>query len=972
MTDTAPGVDIAVSLGTDASIDTGAAAVEAGPTLRFTCFDGLRMFGMLGVVAFHAAFATGADQGRFGQLLSNLQVAVPMFSAISGFLLYRPFILRQLAGKPPANTKKWLRRRFVRVYPVYWFILTFVVLFLGVQLHGLKNAFLYYSLLFPFARTQVALGFGGTAGIAPAWFLTADLCFYLMLPVVTFALIARTRNATPAQKARAALLVCAGLYLFAQVFRLLLVTIHPSWYRTPLIWPTNFLDFFAIGMAMAVISAWISVGGRTPRVVAELSRRAWISWTIALGVYLLLLTFAPPRAPGAIGPEYFFRFFVWGVFVWFMVLPAMFGDQTQGVGRRLLSCRIAVFGGAISYGFYLFHLAVLNKVEVWTDAEPFNGSFPKVYTLTVLITGVLATGAYYVIERPTLQLKDRSIRSALLALLPREAPALPPPTARATGPEPEPEVEPEPEPEPGGAPEHERRARPIVRVLGWCAIASVGLYAVLGAVFVVWGRLNGDEGWYLYAARLVYRGQLPYRDFSFTQMPLLPYVYGPFQLLHQSLYTGRAVSLVFATAAIALCVRVAWREAGRPAAAAVGLLCVAAPTVVYNLTLTKTYALVAFFLAALLATLLSPGRRSITFPLAAAAAVGLALTRTSGVPLAVLVVAYLLWQAPDRRVRLCVGAIAGAGVAILAAFVLPDVAAARFNLASFHQLLWYDAPLRARWDTIVKDRIPDWFGDYWGYVLLVGASVVALVTSESLRRYVRTRAAYALLTAGVVLFLAVQLAAGQFAAVEYVAPVIPIVITIPIVLLSRRLLGPDGTHPVFHGAGIVATVVVVALAALTAVHPSAGEYLVGRDDAQSVASANRVAAYLHDHTSASDEILALWAQPATVAADRDLVPPVTFSLFSYEDLSNARADALHYVNQTRLREIIESRRPAAIVLTDVDRTFLGFAGSLSPRRTDPSPILDAVADGYRKVHSDVGLGVNGPTRVDVYVRDSRP
>jgi hypothetical protein len=216
------------------------------------------------------------------------------------------------------------------------------------------------------------------------------------------------------------------------------------------------------------------------------------------------------------------------------------------------------------------------------------------------------------------------------------------------------------------------------------------------------------------------------------------------------------------------------------------------------------------------------------------------------------------------------------------------------------------------------------------------------------------------------------LAAGQFAAAEYVAPVIPIVITIPIVLLSRRLLGPDGTRSVFQGAGILATVVVVALAALTAVHPSAGEYLVGRDDAQSVASANRVAAYLHDHTKSSDEILALWAQPATVAADRDLVPPVTFSLFSYEDLSNRRADALHYVNQTRLREIIESRRPAAIVLTDVDRTFFGFAGSLSPRRTDPSPILDAVADGYHKVHSDVGLGVNGPTRVDVYLRDGRP
>ncbi|MFI5052772.1 MAG: hypothetical protein ACHQDE_00295 [Acidimicrobiia bacterium] len=504
-------------------------------------------------------------------------------------------------------------------------------------------------------------------------------------------------------------------------------------------------------------------------------------------------------------------------------------------------------------------------------------------------------------------------------------------------------------------------------LLGWFAIVAVGLYAVVGVVFVVWGRLNGDEGWYLYAARLVYRGQLPYHDFSFTQMPLLPYLYGPLQLITPSLYTGRVVSLVLGTAAVALCVRVAWREGGRPAAAAVALLCVAAPTAVYNLTLTKTYALVAFFLAALLATLLSPGRRSITFPLAAAAATGLALTRASGVPLSVLVIAYLLWQAPDRRVRVWVGAIAAAGIAILAGFVLVDFGAARFDLISFHQLLWHGAPTRARWDTIVEDRIPEWFGDYWGYLLLSAAAIVALVTSESLRRYFRSRAGYSILTVGVVLYLAVQLLA-EFAPVEYAAPVIPLVVTIPTILLSRRLLGPLGTRPTFRGAGIAASVGVVALAALTFVHPSAGEYLVDRGAPDSVGVANRVAAYVRDHTRPSDEVLALWAQPATLASDRDLVPDTSFGLFSYEDLSTARARALHYVNKQRLLEIIESRRPAAIVLTDVDRTFFNFKGSYSDRHTDPHAITNAVTANYRRVHSDVGLGVNGTTNVDVYLR----
>ena len=181
--------------------------------------------------------------------------------------------------------------------------------------------------------------------------------------------------------------------------------------------------------------------------------------------------------------------------------------------------------------------------------------------------------------------------------------------------------------------------------------------AALGAFFVVRGRLNADEGWYLYSSRLVYRGELPFRDFSFTQMPLLPYLYGLVQLVKPSLYLGRLVSLVLLTGAVAMSVRVAWREAGRAAAVAVGLLVLLAPTAVYNLTLTKTYALVAFFLAALLLTLTSPGRRTLMFPLAAAAAVGLALSRSSGLPLAAIVLVYLLWRAPDRRTRVWVAGI---------------------------------------------------------------------------------------------------------------------------------------------------------------------------------------------------------------------------------------------------------------------------------------------------------------------------
>ena len=61
------------------------------------------------------------------------------------------------------------------------------------------------------------------------------------------------------------------------------------------------------------------------------------------------------------------------------------------------------------------------------------------------------------------------------------------------------------------------------RLLASCAIA---LALVIAMANIVLGNLNLDEGWYLQAAVNVAAGKMPYRDFFFTQAPLLPRVYG--------------------------------------------------------------------------------------------------------------------------------------------------------------------------------------------------------------------------------------------------------------------------------------------------------------------------------------------------------------------------------------------------------------------------------------------------------------
>lgn len=61
----------------------------------------------------------------------------------------------------------------------------------------------------------------------------------------------------------------------------------------------------------------------------------------------------------------------------------------------------------------------------------------------------------------------------------------------------------------------------------YAALASFA-FVVLAAFAVWFGGLNQDEGWYLYAAQLVGEGKMLYRDFAFTQGPLLPKFYSSF------------------------------------------------------------------------------------------------------------------------------------------------------------------------------------------------------------------------------------------------------------------------------------------------------------------------------------------------------------------------------------------------------------------------------------------------------------
>src|ERR1700722_13014649 len=79
----------------------------AGPD-RVTSLTGIRAVAALLVVATHAAYTTGKYiEGYFGLFCSRMEMGVPIFFVLSGFLLFRPWVKSAVTGGPEPSIRRY-------------------------------------------------------------------------------------------------------------------------------------------------------------------------------------------------------------------------------------------------------------------------------------------------------------------------------------------------------------------------------------------------------------------------------------------------------------------------------------------------------------------------------------------------------------------------------------------------------------------------------------------------------------------------------------------------------------------------------------------------------------------------------------------------------------------------------------------------------------------------------------------------
>jgi peptidoglycan/LPS O-acetylase OafA/YrhL len=389
---------------------------------RFALFDSLRGLAVLCIIAFHVASITNALARRVvGDALTVLgPQALIQFFVISGFLLYRPFVAARARAVPAPRLGRYARRRVLRIVPAYWVALTVLAIFPGLAGVFTGDWWRYYFFLQLYSEETAG------KGIPVAWSLCVEVTFYALLPFWAMALRRLHLGSGPRAWLRAelvavAIVMAGGIGVQVAAARNLVSDLLATTLLGQCVW-------LAVGMALAILSVAVDHTEREPRVVraiVEHSGACWLGAGVAfvaltillqpaglLGIVQTLVTKQPvSKTVAAIALGI--------VMNALLVLPAIFGERAGGLPRRLLAAAPLAWFGVVSYGMYLWHLAITEVLGLESDPDHFSASglglatkidhltTPILYVLVVGVTAAFAAASYYVVELPFLQRKER-------------------------------------------------------------------------------------------------------------------------------------------------------------------------------------------------------------------------------------------------------------------------------------------------------------------------------------------------------------------------------------------------------------------------------------------------------------------------------------------------------------------------------------------------------------------------------------
>jgi peptidoglycan/LPS O-acetylase OafA/YrhL len=371
---------------------------------RIAGLDGLRALAALSVFGVHFNQIVGLDDrlGPFSvdTLLANGSHAVSLFFSLSGFLLSLPY-WKALANQtffPSART--YFLRRTARILPAYFAALTALIVIghLWRMPDARLDILLHYTFLFNYTEFSIF------SINPPFWTLAVEIQFYLLLPCIF--LLIRKYSANKSWLVIISLAIGSyGLHcwLISSVARIV------PWPFSPwLIWirPNGAvlshsilanLPHFLIGMAAGKfyfdLNQKIDGSYAMDRYTAES-----VFWLCLMAVLFLLGTgyverIEAPRAP--------YGFPVVPLLLVAMIFTVPMSHVAIGILDGILLRKL----GAISYGFYIYHLPCLNAIDRYMATLGMDaGNHWVIFGLAGMVLSILISiVSFVVVEKPIMR-----------------------------------------------------------------------------------------------------------------------------------------------------------------------------------------------------------------------------------------------------------------------------------------------------------------------------------------------------------------------------------------------------------------------------------------------------------------------------------------------------------------------------------------------------------------------------------------
>jgi peptidoglycan/LPS O-acetylase OafA/YrhL len=348
----------------------------AGPD-RVASLTGVRAVAAILVVATHAAYTTGKYiQGYFGLVSARMEIGVPIFFVLSGFLLFRPWVKSVATGSAEPSIRRYAWHRFRRIMPAYVVTVLIAYAIYHFRHAGPNPGHTWFGLFRNLTLTQIYtfnyLRGYLHQGLTQMWSLAVEATFYVILPLLAYLLLVVLcgRQWRPR-------LLLFGIATLALISPVWLVGVHlttsiPNGAR---LWLPTYLIWFLAGMSLTVLQ---QMGVRC---------YAFVALPLAAVCYVIASTPIagdPTTSPLGLSQALYKAVF-YAAIAGLAVAPLALGNL--GLYARFLASRPMVWLGEISYEIFLVHLITMEFAMVYIMQDHvYTGSMPGLFVATMVLT----------------------------------------------------------------------------------------------------------------------------------------------------------------------------------------------------------------------------------------------------------------------------------------------------------------------------------------------------------------------------------------------------------------------------------------------------------------------------------------------------------------------------------------------------------------------------------------------------------